>query len=146
MRLYNIMFIALIIFGTVGGFDISANAAVQGKVAGTLETIEGQRGILDGTPPMQEQKIVLYPFFRLQRNGSKIWVERIIVTFMMTMPKDSLKCDLNNPIFRKLLYELLLSGEPETTIQAQAEASLNQQLGMKVDATAQISHSVIIVR
>jgi hypothetical protein len=104
------------------------------------------RKLLTAHPPIQEQKIVLYPFFRLQKKGSKAWVERILVTFRMAVPKDSLTYDFNNPSFRKMLYDLLQSGEPETTIQAQAVASLNRQLEKNIDATAQISRSVIIVR
>ena len=146
MRLHSIILIALILMGTVWGFDISANAALKEKVAGALESVEGQREIPEGTTPIQEQKIILHPFFRLQKKESKAWVERILVTFLMVIPKDSLKYDFNNPTFRKILYDLLQSEEPETAIQAQAVTTLNRQLEKNIEATAQISRSVIIVR
>jgi hypothetical protein len=73
-------------------------------------------------------------------------VERIIVTLVMAVPMNSLKHDLNSPTFRKIFYSLLQSGEPETTIKAQAIGSLNRHVGLKTDATVQISHSVLIVR
>jgi hypothetical protein len=146
MRSHSILSIALILFGAFWGFDTSANAALGEKAVGALETVAGQQKITEGTPPIQEQMVVLYPFFRLQKKGDKVWVERILVTFLMTVPKDSLAYDFNNPSFRKMLYDLLQSGEPETTIQAQAVASLHRQLEKNIDATAHISRSVIIVR
>jgi hypothetical protein len=146
MRSPSIIFIALILFGAFWGADISANAALPEKVEGAVETVQSQQQIAEGAPPIQEQQIVLYPFFRLQKKGSKAWVERILVTFRVAVPQDSLTYDFNNPGFRKILYDLLQSGEPETTIQAQAVASLNRQLNKNIDAIAQISRSVIIVR
>ena len=146
MRSVSIIFIALILFGTFWGADISANAALPEKVEGAIETVQGKQQFTEGTPPVQEQQIVLYPFFRLWEKGSKAWVERILVSFRIAVPQDSLTFDFNNPSFRKILYDLLQSGEPETTIQAQAVASLKRQLDKHIDAIAQISRSVIIVR
>jgi hypothetical protein len=146
MRSPIIICMALILLGISWGVDISANAAINEKAAGASETVQSQKEIPEGTPPIQEQKIVLHPFFRLQKKGSRAWVERIFVTFLMAVPKDSLTYDFNNPTFRRMLYDLLQSGEPETTIQAKAVAGLNHQLEMNIDATAQISRSVIIVR
>ncbi len=146
MRSHIVIFIALIFLGTCWGFDISANAAFKEKVAGPLEAVEGQKEIPKATPPLQEQKVVLHPFFRLQKKDSKAWVERILVTFFVSVPQGSLAYDFNNPTFRKALYDLLQSEEPETNIQAQAVATLNHQLEKNIDATVQISRSVIIVR
>jgi hypothetical protein len=146
MRSHSIILIVLIFLGTFWGFDISANAALQEKVAGALESVEGQKQMPEGTLPIQEQKIVLHPFFRLQKKDSKAWVERILVTFFVENPKDSLTYDFNNPTFRKTLYDLLQSEEPETTIQTQAVATLHHQLEKNIDATVHISRSVIIVR
>ena len=145
MRSHSIILIALIFLGTFLGFDSRANAALKEKVAGVLESVEGKKEIQESIPPIYEQKIILHPFFRLQKKDSKAWIERILVTFLMTVPKDSLTYDFNNPNFRKVLYDLLQSGEPEANIQAQAVATLNRQLEKKVDGTAQISRSVIIV-
>ena len=145
MRSHSIILIVLIFLGTFSGFDISANATLKEKVAGASDTVEGLKEISDSTPPIQEQKIVLHPFFRLQKKDSKAWVERILVTFLMAVPRDSLRYDFNNPTLRKMLYDLLQSGESEAHIQAQAVATLNRQLEKNIDATAQISRSVIIV-
>jgi hypothetical protein len=145
MRSHSIILITLIFLGTFSGIDSNANAALKEKVAGALDSVQGQKEIPEGRPPIQEQKIVLQPFFRLQNKDSKAWVERILVTFLMTVPKDSLTYDFNKPTFRKILYDLLRSEEPEPNIQAQAVATLNRQLEKKIDATAQISRSVIIV-
>jgi hypothetical protein len=145
MRSHIIILIALIFLGAFSGFDSRANATPQEKVAGALESVEGKKEIQDGIPPLSEQKIILHPFFRLQKKDSKAWIERILVTFLMTVPQGSLKYDFNNPNFRKTLYDLLQSGETETDIQARAVATLNRQLEKKIDATAQISRSVIIV-
>jgi hypothetical protein len=146
MRSYSVIGIALILSAVFGGFDIIANAAFKEKAPGSLETGSSQMEISGGTPPIQELKIVLHPFLRLQKKGAKVWVERILVTFLMAIPKDSLHYDFDNSVFRKMLYDLLQSGEPETTIQAKAVAGLHRQLEMDVDAAAQISRSVIIVR
>jgi hypothetical protein len=145
MRSHSLILIALIFLGAFSGFDGRANAAPKEKVAGALESVEGKKEIQEGTPPLCEQKIMLHPFFRLQKKDSKAWIERILVTFLMAVPKDSLTYDFNNPNFRKILYDLLQSGETEANIQARAVATLNHQLEKKIDATAQISRSVIIV-
>jgi hypothetical protein len=145
MRSHSIILIALIFLGTFSGFDSRVNAAPPEKVAGTLESVEGKKEVQKGIPPLYEDKVILHPFFRLQKKDSKAWIERILVTFLMTVPKGSLTYDFNNPNFRKILYDLLQSGESEADIQAQAVATLNCQLEKKIDATAQISRSVIIV-
>ena len=95
---------------------------------------------------MQEHQIALAPFYRLQSYGSKAWIERILVTFTMAAPKNCLKYDFNDPTFRKMFFELLQSGEPEATIQAQAVAHLKRQVGMQIAPAVQISRSVLIVR
>ena len=146
MRSAIIIVIALLLLGAFWAADISANAAVPEKVGGANEAVQAQQQITEGSPPIQEQQVVLYPFFRLQKKGSKAWVERILVSFRLAVPQDSLTFDFNNPSFRKILYDLLQSGESETTIQARAVASLNRQLDKHIDAIAQISRSVIIVR
>jgi hypothetical protein len=145
MRSHSTILIVLIFLVTFSGFDISAHAALKEKVGGAPDTVEAQKKIQGGQPPIEEQKIVLHPFFRLQKKDSKAWVERILVTFLTAVPKDSLTYDFNNPTFRKILYDLLQSEESEANIQAQAVATLNRQLDKKIDATAQISRSVIIV-
>jgi len=145
MRSHSIILIALIFLGTFLGFESRVNAAPQEKVVRILESVEGKKEVQKGVPPLYEEKIILHPFFRLQKKDSKAWVERILVTFLISVPKGSLTYDFNNPNFRKKLYELLRSGEPEADIQTQAVATLNRQLEKKIDATAQISRAVIIV-
>ncbi len=148
MRSFSIILISLIsliFLGTFSSFDINAEAALKEKIAGAPAAVEGQKETPQTTPPIQEQKIVLHPFFQLRKKDSKAWVERILVTFLMAVPKDSLTYDFNNPTFRKILYDLLQSEEAEDTIQAQAVATLNSQLEKNIDATAEISRSVIIV-
>jgi len=141
MRLNNIIFVFLIFLGGFGAFSVSANAT-----PGVLESAQGQKEIAHGVPSNQAQKIVLSPFFRLQKRDSKVWIERILVTFLMARPLDCLKYDLNNPAFRKAIDDLLQSEELGRAIESQAMNALNRQLGMNVNATVQISRSVIIVR
>jgi hypothetical protein len=141
MRLNTIIFVFLIFLGAFWGFSVSANAT-----PGAPESAQGQKEIAHGVPSNQAQKIVLSPFFRLQKRDSKVWIERILVTFLMARPLDCLKYDLNNPAFRKAIDDLLQSEEPGRAIESQAMNALNRQLGMNVDATVQISRSVIIVR
>ena len=141
MRLNNIIFVFLIFLGAFGAFSVSANATPR-----VPESTQGQEEIAHGVPSNQEQKIVLSPFFRLQKRDSNVWIERILVTFLMARPLDGLKYDLNNPAFRKAIYDLLQSEELGRAIESQAMNALNRQLGMNVDATVQISRSVIIVR
>ncbi len=141
MRLKNVTFFLLIFIGVLVGVTVSANAT-----PGAHELVQGQKEITNAVSSGQEQEIALSPFFLLRRKDSKVWIERIIVTFLMAPPKDYLKNDLNNPAFRKILYDLLQSEEPETVIQSQAMAGLNRQLGKNVAANVRISRSVIIVR
>ena len=146
MRVHSIIVMSLIFLGAIWSFPISAYATPKEKIAGAQEVMKGQKGTTDEVPSDKEHMMVLSPFFQLQKKDSKVWIERIIVTFLMTMPKDCHKHDLNSPTFRKMFYDLLQSEKPETAIQSQAVVSLSRELGMNIDATVQISRSVIIVR
>ena len=121
----------------MGGFCATVVTAGETQTLGKMP---------EGPPPIQEHKIALAPFYRLRSNGSKTWMERILVTFTVAAPKDRLHRDIDNPTFRKIFYELLLSGEPEATIRAQAVDHLQKQVGMKVDPAVEISRSFLIVR
>ena len=145
MRLHTLILISLIFLGGFGGVEVSANATPQEK-AGDQEAARVQEEVACTARLNQAQGIVLAPFFQLQRKDSKVWIERIIVTFLLAAPRDFQKYDLNNPAFRKMLYDLLQSDKPETAVQSQAAADLSQVLGMNIEAAVEISRSVIIVR
>ncbi len=145
MRLVRSLLIFFLFWGLIGVFDTRADTPTEEKTAGELGAAWVHKKIVDAPPPIQEQEIALNPFFRLQKKGSKVWVERIILTFIMAVPKNSLQHDLNNPTLRKMFYDLLQSGESESTIQAQAAAGLNRHLGRNIDAAVQISRSILIV-
>jgi hypothetical protein len=146
MRRSVTMLIILIAFGASWSFALNAEAVPQDKVAAVPKVPQGQREITADSTLDKEKKIVLAPFFQPQRKDSRIWIERIIVTLLMAMPKDLPKYDLNNPTFRKMLYDLLLQDEPDAAIKSKVTASLSKQIGMPIDATIQISRSTIIVR
>ena len=116
--------------------------------AGTIPRAEnevpGQR-MLNEAAYNQHQKMVLSPFFLLQKKDAKVWIERVIVTLAVMLPKNCRQEDLTSPASRKILYELLISQEPELSIQSQAWASLSRILGINLDAAMQISRSTIIV-
>ena len=135
MRILNHTLIFLILFTSSMGFSSNLDAATRAHAE-----------IPDGPALIQEQKINVSPFFRLQSNGSKVWVERILVTFMVAAPQNVLPDSFNNPTLRKMIYDLLQSGEPAATIQTQAGAHVQRQTGMKVRPSVQISRSVLIVR
>jgi len=146
MRSNHITVIILILFGVFWVSAISAHATTREKVPGDQEPVQSQMEIPnDGSSSIQDQKIVLSPFYQLQRKDFKVWTERIVVTFLIALPQGNPKLDLNCPDFRKMLYEMLQSGESETAIQAQAVASLGRQSGMNIDGAVQISRSVMIV-
>lgn len=146
MRRSVTILIFLIAFGASWSCALNAGAVPQDKVAAVPKVPQGQKEITADNTLDKEKKIVLTPFFQPQRKDSRIWIERIIVTLLMAMPKDIPKYDLNNPTFRKMLYDLLLQDEPDAAIKSQVTASLSKQLGMPIDATIQISRSTIIVR
>jgi hypothetical protein len=146
MRSASNILIFLICLGILLGFTTSADPALKEKLRVPPREVEVRGKTPDGPPPIQEQKIILDPFFTLRRNGSRVWVERIIVTLVIAVPKNCLQHDLNSPTLRKKLYSLLQTGEPETTIEAQALSYLNRQVGVKTNAAVQISRSVLIVR
>jgi len=105
------------------------------------------RGESTGTPlKMQRQNVTLDPFFLLGGEGAKAWVERIIITLQVAVEKNCPQIDLTGPNFRKALYDLLLSGQPEAAIKQQALASLNQQAKREAVAAIDISRSILIVR
>jgi hypothetical protein len=105
-----------------------------------------QTEIPDGPPRRQEQEIALTPFFRLRSSGSRVWVERILVTFLVTAPSNCLPKNFDNPTLRKTIYDLLQSGEPAATMQTKAVAQVQRQTEMKIPPSVQISRSVLIVR
>jgi len=135
MRILTHIFICLILFMCSMGLASKLDGATRAHAE-----------IPDGSPPVQEQKIAVSPFFLLQSHDSKVWVERILVTFMVATPKNCLPDNFDNPTLRKLIYDLLQSGEPAATIQNKAVAQVQQQTGMNVRPTVQISRSVLIVR
>ncbi len=122
----------------------AANAAPEAKMTAAQETVREIQTKAQGTPPIQEQVMVLDPFFLIRQKGAKVWVERIIVTLALTTSKQTVKHDLNGPMFRTLLYDLIQAGEPEDSCQTQAMAGLQRQLGM--DAEVHLSRSILIVR
>jgi len=145
MRWLNHVLILCIFFlGSVMGFPLKGNAAPPAKDLAVQEPSSAD--LPEGQPPMQEHKLALDPFYRLQSNGSRVWMERILVIFTLTAPQNNLQHDVNKPTFRKMVYELLQSGEPEATIQAQAVDRLKRQVGTEIDPAVQISRSVLIVR
>ncbi len=93
----------------------------------------------------QHQKIALSPFFLLRKKDARVWLERVIVTLKVTLPKNCRQDDLTSPASRKIIYELLQSQEQEVALQSQARASLSRIMGINLDATMQISRSTIIV-
>lgn len=99
----------------------------------------------EGPPPIPERRIALAPFYLFQSKGSKVWMERILVNFSLAAPANRLKHDFDNPTFRKKLYELLRSGEPEAAIQTESLAHLQRQVGEEIEPTVQVSRSVLIV-
>lgn len=124
----------------------AANAAPEAKMTAAQETVREIQTKAQGTPPIQEQVIVLDPFFLIRQKGAKVWVERIIVTLALTMSKQTVKHDLNGPMFRTLLYDLIQAGEPEYTCQTKAVAGLQHQLGIDANAEVHLSRSILIVR
>lgn len=146
MRSFNYIVICMVFFICSVGFNTRLGATPKEKAVAAKEEAQSQSNIHYGTPPIQEQKIALNPFFRLQSNGSKVWVERILVTFTMALPKNHLEYDFDSPTFRKMFYDLFQSGELETNIQAQAVAELKRQVGMNVKPAVEISRSVLIMR
>ena len=146
MRSFNYILICMIIFICSVGFNTRLGATSNEKARAAKDEAQSQGAIHDKTPPIQEQKIALPPFFRLQSNGSKVWVERILVTFTMALPKNHLEYDFDNPTFRNMFYDLFQLGELETNIQAQAVAELKRQVGMNVKPAVEISRSVLIMR
>lgn len=146
MYLLNYLLICLLLFIFSLGSPAKMDAAPTGRAVAIPEEKQAPKEMPEGHPPLQEQRITLAPFYCLQSNSSRVWMERILVTFTLAEPKKCLQHDLDNPTFRKLFYELLQSGEPEAIIQAQALDQVKRQVGIKVDPLVQISRSVLIVR
>jgi|GEM_PF-1237856 hypothetical protein len=128
------------------GFVLSASAAPGGHNAEVPTPAPRELPGSEIPLPLQEQRIVLDPFFQLRSKDSKFWIERIIVTFLTASPKEALKDALNGPAFRMKIYDLLQSEEPEPVIRDQILAGLGQQLGMRTKTTVEISRSIMIVR
>lgn len=127
---------------------VLANSAIAGpeeKLPGHQGAVQISKERAPGQPPIQEAGIALDPFFLIREKGSRVWVERIIVTIDLKMPKPAVKHDLNGPVFRQKFYDLLQSGESEDVIQTQAVAGLQRQLGMDAEAYVRLSRSILIV-
>jgi hypothetical protein len=144
MCLKNLL-IFLISFVIAAFFGIKVHAAPNERVAVIQESVQGPKESNNAVPLNKEQEIVLSPFFQLQNKGSIIGIERIFVTLLMTMPKDSVKYDFNSPTFRKMFYDLLQSEKMEFDIQSQVVANLSRQFGFNINASVHVSRSFIIV-
>ena len=131
--------ILVMLLGLLKSLYVSA-----GTIPRTENEVPGQR-MLNEAAYNQHQKMVLSPFFLLQKKDARVWIERVIVTLAVMLPKNCRQDDLTSPASRKILYELLISQEPELSIQSQARASLSRILGINLDAAMQISRSTIIV-
>jgi hypothetical protein len=92
-----------------------------------------------------QKEIILSPFFLLEKKDKRVWIERVIVTLLIDLPKDCRQEDLNCAASRKMFYELLQTQGPERSMQPQAITSLTHILGVKINATMRISRSTIIV-
>jgi hypothetical protein len=84
------------------------------------------------------------PIFVIRQKAAKVWVERIIVTLTLTTPEHTVKQELNGPMSRKMLYDLVQTGGPEDSCRMLAVAGLKRQLG--VNAEVHLSRSILIVR
>ena len=146
MRRPITILVFLITLGAFWNFAAVAEAVPQEKGAEVQKQARGLKATTEDSSLDKDKKIVLPPFFQPQKKDSRMWIERIIITFLMAMPKDLPKYDFNSPTLRKMLYDMLLSEEPDTAIKSQVLSSLNKQLGINIDATIQISRSTIIVR
>jgi hypothetical protein len=122
----------------------AAGAAPETRMPHVQGAAQVVRTKADGIPPMQEPVTVLDPFFVIRQKGAKVWVERIIATLTLTTPEHTVKQDLNGPIIRKMLYDLVQSGEPEDSCRMQAVSGLQRHLG--VEAEVHLSRSILIVR
>jgi hypothetical protein len=122
----------------------AAGAAPETRMPHLRRAAQAVRTVSDGIPPMQEQVTVLDPFFVIRQKGAKVWVERIIVTLTLTTPEHTIKQELNGPMIRKMLYDLVQSGKPEDSCRMLAVAGLQRQLG--VEAEVHLSRSILIVR
>jgi hypothetical protein len=146
MRILNHVLIVLIFLICSVVFCPKLEAAPQERAMAANGATRAQAEVPDGPPRRQEQKIALTPFFRLRSNGSRVWVERILVTFLVAAPRNCLPKNFDNPTLRKMINDLIQSGEPAATIQTKAVAQVQRQTEMKVQPTVQISRSVLIVR
>ncbi len=96
-------------------------------------------------PPVEEQEVALEPFFFIRQKGRKLWVERVLVTLALPRSKNTTH-NLQSPAFRKMIYELLHSEEPESYVATQAVNGLPRYLGRELNARGHITRSVVIVR
>lgn len=146
MHSFNYVLIYIILLICSVGLCTRVDATPNDKGMIASGATRAQVEVPDVSHLIQEHKITLSPFYLIQRNGSNVWVERILVTFTAALQNNSLKYDFDNPTFRKVFYNLMQSGESETIIQAQSVAELKRQIGMNVDPNVQISRSVLVMR
>jgi len=146
MRLFTHVLICLLFIQYSVCLPTRVNAEPAEKAAVANGESRVAEEMPEGPPLIPERRVALAPFYLLQSKGSKVWMERILVNFSLAAPANRLKHDLDNPTFRKKLYELLRSGEPEATIQTEAVAHLRRQVGEEIDPTVQVNRSVLIVR
>jgi hypothetical protein len=135
-----------LILGILLALNGRATAAPDEKMERPPRGLQARGESTKAPLKMQRQNVTLDPFFLLRGEGAKAWVERIIITLQVAVEKNCPQIDLTGPNFRKALYDLLLSGQPEAVIKQQALASLNQQAKREAVAAIDISRSILIVR
>lgn len=121
---------------------------ITGGEAGNSENTPSRELLVakaPGSPPptSPHQRITLAPFYLIQEQGAKAWIERVIVTVEVDHSRQEAAA-FNHPLQRSRLFEILISESERGALPAKVQAALNQILGEPAVLSVHLSQSYLL--
>ncbi|MDI6852509.1 MAG: hypothetical protein QME75_02740 [Deltaproteobacteria bacterium] len=94
-------------------------------------------------PVAVRQIVTLEPFYLIQEQGEKVWIERVIMTFMLDHSQ-KLSIYAGHPEQRSMLFDILASESDQDCLPAKVKAAMNKALGIPVISSVHLSRSFLL--
>lgn len=91
----------------------------------------------------KRQVMTLEPFYLIQEQGNKVWIERVIMTLKLEHSQ-KISIDPDHPKQRSMLFEILASESEPGALPAKLQAAMNQALGVPVISSVHLSRSFLL--
>jgi hypothetical protein len=124
-------------------------AAVSVNLAGTpAYAISGKSAEADRTggrdTAAKPEIMTLEPFYLIQEQGDKVWIERVIMTFKLDQSQ-KVSIDPDHPKQRSMLFDILASESEPDALPAKVQTAINQALGIPAISSVHLSRSFLLL-